>query len=65
MSTERPILTVGQTITIWPLLSRGESRDSEPGAQPWKAVCVGWTDEHVLIEEGDSIRKIKWEGVRA
>lgn len=50
MSTD--ILAVGDEITVWPLISRGESRDTEAGAQPWKATYLGTTkDGHILVQD--------------
>jgi hypothetical protein len=30
-------LHLGEEVQVWPLVCRGESRDTEPGLQPWKA----------------------------
>lgn len=40
---------IGKEITIWPLVGRGESRDTEPGLQPWKATLVGVTQIDGLL----------------
>lgn len=42
-ATTTQVLAAGDTVTIWPPLSVGMSRDTEPGAQPWKATFVGVT----------------------
>jgi hypothetical protein len=62
-------LTVGQTVTVWPRITpaNGESRDTEPGAQPWKATVVGWTDTKVIVAceySPDGIRALDRELVR-
>lgn len=50
MSTPK-ILTPGDEVTIWPSVSRacGESYDTEPGAQPWKAKYLGTTHSGKLL----------------
>lgn len=42
-------LKTGDEVTIWPLRGRGESYDTEPGLQPWKAEFLGWTTDGRLI----------------
>jgi hypothetical protein len=52
---DRRLLTPGDTVTVWPALNRrhGESYDTEPGAQPWKATYLGTTkDGKLLVQEG-------------
>ncbi len=44
----------GQTVTVWPVLGVGESRDTEPGAQPRRAEFVGYTtDGRAIIRTAD------------
>lgn len=50
-------VSAGDEVTIWPPLGQGESRDTEPGAQPWKAKCIGyiWLEDNLMVavdEEG-------------
>jgi hypothetical protein len=67
-STEYAPLTVGQTITIWPKVLFSADRDTEPGAQPWEATVVGYTDDKVIIAsdypEPGGFRAIDRECVR-
>lgn len=49
-------LQPGDTVTVWPTCSRGtgESYDTEPGLQPWKATYLGTTVEgKLLVQDGD------------
>jgi hypothetical protein len=64
MTADNP--TIGQMVTITPSLSPGESRDTEPGAQPWQAVCVGYTATKIIVDEGEKygFRGIDRESVR-
>lgn len=48
---QQPTLVVGQEITIWPKVTFSADRDTEPGAQPWKAIVVGYTDDKVIIAD--------------
>ena len=59
-------LTVGQTVTIEPRVTFSADRDTEPGAQPWTATCVGWTPTKILVMEPgyDTIRQVDRELVR-
>jgi hypothetical protein len=49
MATTPKILAIGDEITIWPKLASYESRDTEPGAQPWKAKYLGTTARGKLL----------------
>jgi hypothetical protein len=53
----------GDEVTIWPRVYAGESRDTEAGAQPWKATFIGaTTDGRYIIEEaGHAFRTVDAE----
>lgn len=47
---------IGETVTILPRLGPGESRDTEPGAQPWTAVLVGCARGKAIIDQGSGYK---------
>jgi hypothetical protein len=53
---------IGQDVTINPRVGPGESIDTEAGLQPWKAKCVGWTDEKIICWVGIGVYNP--EGIR-
>lgn len=65
---ETIILKWGEQVTIWPSVDRasGESRDTEPGAQPWTAEYRGLSPDgsrvYVMTEHG--LRNVKPEHLR-
>lgn len=57
---------LGQPVTVWPHVSRGtgESRDTEPGLQPWTAEFAGFDDDGnpQVVEATDGrVRSLKGE----
>lgn len=41
MTLQDAIELIGHDITVWPLVGKGMSRDTEAELQPWKATLVG------------------------
>jgi hypothetical protein len=64
-----PVLTAGppapgDTVTIYPKVGKGESVDTAPGLQPWKAKFVAFYSGKVVIDTGASLRMMDPECVR-
>lgn len=59
-------METGETIEVWPNLSPGESRDTEPGAQPWETTFVEYDEDHdqILVPAGEYFKDMFPDGKR-
>jgi len=63
MNADELRASIGETVTVIPAVTFSADRDTEPGAQPWKATLVGVTldGKAIIQQEGYDPRPMNGE----